>query len=148
MAIRVACPTCGQGLRAPDVLAGSRVPCPGCRADVAVPLPGDPPKGEPAAAARGTARPRDRGAAVDLEHAPPATRLGVVALGLGLLSIAALCLPFIGYGSLVLRVCSRRGAACEACPTELRNGRPARRACSACRLLEQTLSGLGLLLGL
>jgi hypothetical protein len=37
-----------------------------------------------------------------LEHASPGTRLGVVALGLGLLSIAALSLPFIGYMSFVL----------------------------------------------
>ena len=38
----------------------------------------------------------------ELEHASPGTRLGVVALGLGLLSIAVLSLPFIGYSSFVL----------------------------------------------
>jgi hypothetical protein len=102
MAIRVACPACGQRLRAPEALAGSAVACPGCGAEVGVPLSERRPKGEPAAAVRASTRPQDSGATVDLEHAVPATRLGVVALGLGLLSVAVLILPFIGYSSFVL----------------------------------------------
>jgi hypothetical protein len=38
----------------------------------------------------------------DLEHAPPGTRLGVVALMLGLASVAVLCVPLLGYASFVL----------------------------------------------
>ena len=112
MAIRVACPACRQRLRAPEVLAGSAVNCPQCGAEVSVPLSEGSRKRGPASAVQATARPRDSGAIGqpddaprELEHASPGTRLGVVALGLGLLSIAVLSLPFIGYSSFVLRVC-------------------------------------------
>jgi hypothetical protein len=105
----------------PEVLAGSTVTCPGCGADVGVPLPKGSPKRGPASAVRATARPRDSGAIGELEHAPrelehasPGTRLGVVALGLGLLSIAVLSLPFIGY-SLCRCAFSRNSGTSRSC---------------------------------
>ncbi|HEX3152144.1 MAG TPA: PrsW family glutamic-type intramembrane protease [Gemmataceae bacterium] len=59
MPISIACPGCGRRLKAPDALAGRRLPCPNCKAEVQVPerpvedaaaalLLGDEPAAEPA----------------------------------------------------------------------------------------------------
>ena len=102
MAIRVACPACRQKLRVPEGLAGGQVTCPCCGEAVAVPLPDGPPQQAPAQAAAAAVRGGGGGVAGDLEHAPPGTRLGVVALMLGLASVAVLCVPLLGYASFVL----------------------------------------------
>lgn len=103
--VRVACPACHQRLRVPENLAGNRVTCPRCGAAVSVPLPEESPEEAAAAAAHAAgaaARGAEGGAVGDLEHAPPATRMGVVALGLGLLAVLVLCVPLLGYASFAL----------------------------------------------
>ena len=102
MAIRVACPACRQKLRVLEGLAGGQVPCPRCGEAVIVPLPDRPPEKAPGQAA--VAAPSSPGGRVagDLEHAPPAARLGVVALVLGLAAVLVLCVPLLGYASFVL----------------------------------------------
>jgi hypothetical protein len=86
----------------PEHLAGNRVTCPRCGEAVSVPLPEAPPEEALAAAVKAAAPRPDAGAACDLEHAPPTMRLGVMALGLGLLAVLVLCVPFVGYASFVL----------------------------------------------
>jgi hypothetical protein len=101
MAIRVECPACSQRLRVPEALEGSHVPCPSCHLAVLVPL-----QGRPSAKALALAAPAAPSAGVraapDLEAAPPAVRLGVVALVLGLAAVVVLCVPVLGYASFGL----------------------------------------------
>ncbi len=40
MSIRVTCPNCGKGIKAPDHYAGRAAKCPGCQAAVTIPQPG------------------------------------------------------------------------------------------------------------
>jgi hypothetical protein len=106
MAIRVACRDCRQKLRVPEGLGGGQVTCPCCGKAVAVPLPNSSPE-EARARAAAAAAPSSAGHAVgraagDLEHAPPATRFGVVALVLGLAAVVVACVPFLGYASFAL----------------------------------------------
>jgi hypothetical protein len=101
MAIRVACPACRQKLRLPDGLAGSQMACPRCGAAILVPLSDRAPKESLARAAAACAHSPGDGVATGLEHAPLGARLGVVALVLGLVAGAVLCVPVLGYASLV-----------------------------------------------
>src|SRR5437763_724195 len=39
MPLTIACPGCGRRLKAPDALAGRRLPCPACKTEVHVPEP-------------------------------------------------------------------------------------------------------------
>jgi hypothetical protein len=82
---RVYCPTCRRNLRVPDHLAGRRVTCPGCEEPIQVPAEQD--------ALEEVVSPPEAPADQPL---PPAARLGMVSIGLGLTSVLVLCLPFIG----------------------------------------------------
>src|SRR5689334_16819561 len=95
MPVRVACPSCRRRLRVPEDLAGRRVTCPRCNHALDVPPPEEAPAEEPVSAPSPEAEPE----ALPL---PLPTRLGVVALGLGLASVLVLCLPVVGYVSPVL----------------------------------------------
>jgi hypothetical protein len=91
MPVPVACPVCKRRLRVPEKYAGRRVTCLHCRQAVAVPLWEEPPAATPATTVA--------------ESEPlqaPSTRLGIVALALGLLSVLVLCVPVVGYTSLGL----------------------------------------------
>ncbi|HEY7311385.1 MAG TPA: hypothetical protein VH643_18635 [Gemmataceae bacterium] len=91
----VVCPTCCKKLRPPDRLAGRRVTCPRCEAILTVPLSTDSDEQIP------TDLP-----AVDLEPEDPplpkSARFGIIALFLGCISILIMCLPIVGYASLIL----------------------------------------------
>ena len=91
----VVCPHCHKKLRPPDRLAGRRVTCPRCEAVLTVPLPSD------SSAEISTPPP----APENLSEEPPlptSARIGIVALGLGCVSVLILCLPIVGYASIVL----------------------------------------------
>lgn len=91
----VVCPSCRKKLRPPDHLAGRRVTCPRCEAVLTVPLLPDSsaevPTDLPAAETE-----------VEEPPLPPAARFGVLALALGCISVLIMCLPFVGYASIVL----------------------------------------------
>jgi hypothetical protein len=76
--------------------------CPRCGAAILVPLSDRAPKQALARAAAACAHSRGAGVTTDLEHAPLGARLGVVALVLGLVAGAVLCVPVLGYASLGL----------------------------------------------
>lgn len=91
------CPRCRKQLRPPDRLAGKRVTCPRCEAVLTVPLPSDS-SGE-------IEIPTDVSAprSVPLDpQLPSSARIGIVALVLGCVSVLIMCLPFVGYVSIVL----------------------------------------------
>jgi hypothetical protein len=92
MAVVVRCASCRRQINVPDRLAGHRVTCPRCGKAAPVPLPEVPAETPPP-----TAHPDDV-----LEVLPRFGRLGVVSLGLGLLSVVVVCVPVVGYASLVL----------------------------------------------
>src|SRR3712207_3932878 len=100
MAVRVSCPSCGRRPRIPDHLAGRQAICPGCQDAVPVPLAGAPPEGEGAGRANPAAAPEP--SEPDVMDLPRHARLGLVSAALGLLSVPALCLPFVGYVALLL----------------------------------------------
>jgi hypothetical protein len=81
--LRVCCPLCGRKLRIPDHLAGRRVSCHRCEEPVRIPRG----QGEPESA------PSPTGFA---DEFPLPARLGMASVALRLLSVMALCLPFVG----------------------------------------------------
>jgi hypothetical protein len=91
----IACPTCRCKLRVPDRLTGP-VRCPKCQQPV--PTPQESLREAMEAA---LAEPPSSAPAVEAPL-PLSARLGMVALGLGLLAVLVLCLPFLGYASPVL----------------------------------------------
>src|SRR5262245_25138327 len=99
MGVRVTCPSCGRRLRIPSRLAGLPTICPECKDTVPVP-PAAPPPEEVAAAA--APRPPSEPEEPDVMDLPWHGRLGVLSAALGLLSVPALCLPFVGYVALLL----------------------------------------------
>jgi hypothetical protein len=94
MPVHVKCTSCRKRLHVPDHLAGHRVTCPRCGGAVSVPLPEAP---EAAPAPPSTEHGEDT-----LGTLPRFGRLGVVSLGLGLLSVVVLCVPLVGSASLAL----------------------------------------------
>jgi hypothetical protein len=91
----VVCPTCRKKLRPPDRLAGRRVTCPRCEAVLTVPLEPDSSLDIPTNLPAPETVPED-------PPLPASVRFGIVALLLGCFSILSLCVPFVGYISLVL----------------------------------------------
>ena len=89
MAVRVSCPSCSAKIRVPEELAGRRVTCPRCEDAVRVP------HADPAPADNFSPLP-------DEPPLTPSARLGAVSLGLGLLAVLVLCVPFVGYASPAL----------------------------------------------
>jgi hypothetical protein len=98
MTFRVICPACNRSIRAPEHLAGRRVTCPRCGEAVRLPSGVQIPEEGPANSAQASAVGPDE--AVDLST--PSQRLGFVAALLGLGSVLVLCLPVVGYVSIVL----------------------------------------------
>jgi hypothetical protein len=94
MPVHVKCLSCRKRLHVPDHLAGRRVTCPRCGEAVPVPAPEAP---ETAPAPASAEHEEDA-----LTALPRFGRLGVVSLGLGLLSVVVLCVPVVGYASLAL----------------------------------------------
>src|SRR5271166_493780 len=93
MVLAVLCPSCDWELRVPESYVGRRVMCPNCNRPLRVRRP----ILDPAADA-------DGGNATAKEEVTLAlsVQLGIVALALGLVSIMILCVPFVGYASIVL----------------------------------------------
>jgi hypothetical protein len=91
----VVCPTCHKKLRPPDRLAGRRVTCPRCEAVLTVPLSTDSDEQIPTDLPAPDLEPED-------PPLPQSARFGIVALFLGCISILIMCLPIIGYASLIL----------------------------------------------
>ena len=97
----VVCPACRKKLHPPDRLAGRKVTCPKC--SEAFVLPDEWPESDENLAAAVSALAPQPDPAVEEVPLPPSARLGLVSLVLGVASILALCLPFIGgYASVVL----------------------------------------------
>ncbi len=91
----VVCSHCRKKIHPPDRLAGRRVTCPRCEAVLTVPLLLD--SSEEIAT--------DTLAAETEAQDPPmplSARMGIVALVLGCVSVLIMCLPIIGYASIVL----------------------------------------------
>src|SRR5262245_14456364 len=97
MTITVLCPSCKRHLHVPEKLAGRRVTCTRCGEAVRVPLPEQPPA-EVTKPSLSTKDPPAEAA----NAATLSTRLGIVALALGLFAILVLCVPVFGYLSLGL----------------------------------------------
>ncbi|HTU23690.1 MAG TPA: hypothetical protein VMG10_36975 [Gemmataceae bacterium] len=91
----VVCSHCHKKIHPPDRLAGRRVTCPRCSAVLMVPLLPDSSEeiatDSPAAEIE-----------VQDPPIPSSARMGIVALVLGCVSVLIMCLPVIGYGSIVL----------------------------------------------
>src|SRR5262245_12232540 len=102
MSIRTHCPQCGQRLRVPEERAGRRLRCPRCNEAVSV-EPADSSsvvEDRPASAAAhvsDAASPNQ-----DEAEWPWQSRFGLIAAILGLASVLVLCLPLVGYVSIVL----------------------------------------------
>lgn len=86
---KINCPTCHKKIRPPDHLAGRRVVCPRCEAVLTVP--------ENLAQAIEEAANVESTSPVEDPPFPPAARLGMISIGLGLCAILIICLPVIGY---------------------------------------------------
>ncbi|HEY8502963.1 MAG TPA: hypothetical protein VIL46_00175 [Gemmataceae bacterium] len=94
MAVLIHCPSCGLAQRVREKYAGRKVRCPNCGVGVRVPEPEEVPEAavaSPPAAGLVAFRTAD-------PLSPPA-RLGVFALGLGLVAVLLLCVPVVGYVS-------------------------------------------------
>jgi len=91
----VVCPTCFKKLRPPDRLAGRRVTCPRCEAVLTVPLSTDSDEQIPTDLPAPDLEPED-------PPLPKSARFGIIALFLGCISILIMCLPIVGYASLIL----------------------------------------------
>lgn len=91
----VVCPTCHKKLRPPDRAAGRRVTCPRCEAVLTVPLSTDSDEQIPTDLPAPDLEPED-------PPLPQSARFGIIALFLGCISILILCLPIVGYASLIL----------------------------------------------
>ncbi|MHB1426404.1 MAG: hypothetical protein ACYC3I_24845 [Gemmataceae bacterium] len=90
----IVCPSCRKRIHPPDHLAGRRVTCPRCNAVVVVPAELIKVVEEVSTA--------ETSSSIEEPSFPKSVRLGILALGLGLVSILFLCLPFIGYLSIGL----------------------------------------------
>jgi|SRR5579875_46296 len=88
------CPSCRKKIHPPDHLAGRRVMCPRC--DTPIVVPAELVKAVEEASAR---EPISSEEEVPF---PLAARLGIIALVLGTISIAILCVPILGYVSIGL----------------------------------------------
>ena len=89
----VSCPSCLKKLRVPDHLAGRKVTCPRCDEVLVVPV-------ELPESVEETVLPEE-----DLpeeEPLPTSARVGIVSLALGCISVMIMCLPIVGYASIVL----------------------------------------------
>lgn len=93
MAVVLRCPSCHRQVKVPERLAGHRVTCPRCGEVLPVPLPEPLPEAAP---------PSPPDAEETLDALPRYGRVGVVSLGLGLLSVLIVCVPLVGYASLAL----------------------------------------------
>jgi hypothetical protein len=92
---RIVCPSCRKKLHPPDDLAGRRVMCPRC--DAVVPVPTELVKAVEEAEKRATAMGETTSPTEDPPF-PPATRLGITAMVLGMASIFSLCVPLLSIG--------------------------------------------------
>ena len=99
MTIAARCSSCNHKLRVPDRLAGRLVACTKCGSAVPV---GSPPPTEPERPPAATEEPPLPVASPLPRPVTTADRFGVTALTLGLVSILILCLPYIGYGAILL----------------------------------------------
>jgi predicted RNA-binding Zn-ribbon protein involved in translation (DUF1610 family) len=97
MRLPIRCPSCHRVMHVPEHLAGRKVTCPRCGNPVRVRAQEDSSDEVPASTASGPGGSVEAG-----ERSPPATRLGVGALALGLVSMMVLCLPMVGTMSLGL----------------------------------------------
>ncbi len=93
MVIPVLCPDCKHMARFPRKLAGRKVICPRCENVLRVPRPKELVKEE---------RPPASAEKVPDQPLTWAAKLGILALALALLSVLVLCLPLVGYASVVL----------------------------------------------
>jgi|GEM_PF-5910587 hypothetical protein len=91
---RIVCPSCHKKIHPPDHLAGRRIMCPRCEAVIVVPT--ELVEVMESASLGETASPTEE------PPFPPAARLGITALVLGIISIFLLCVPFGSYLSIGL----------------------------------------------
>lgn len=91
----VVCSHCQKKLRPPDRLAGRRVTCPRCDAVLTVPFP----SGSSAEIEMDIPAPDDEPQDPPL---PAPARIGIVSLILACLSVLIMCLPIVGYVSIIL----------------------------------------------
>ena len=91
------CSHCRKKLRPPDHLAGKKVTCPRCEAVLMVPVSSDS-SGEIEIP---TDLPLPESVPSDPQF-PSSARMGIVSLALGCVSVLIMCLPLIGYASIVL----------------------------------------------
>src|SRR5262249_34918827 len=102
MSIRTHRPQCGQRLRVPEERAGRRLRCPRCNEAVSV-EPADSSsvvEDRPASAAAHV--PDAASPNQDEAEGPWQSRFGLIAAIRGLASVLVLCLPLVGYVSIVL----------------------------------------------
>jgi hypothetical protein len=97
MPVLTQCQACGRRLRVPSKYVERLVTCTKCGAAVRVPRASPPTQAAPV-------KPPSPASVKATLPEPKSTpdRLGVTAMALGALSILILCLPYIGYGSLIL----------------------------------------------
>ncbi len=96
---RIVCPSCRKKLHPPNNLAGRRVMCPRC--DAVITVPTELVKAVEEAEKKGAALGETTSPTEDLPF-PPAARLGITAMVLGMVSIFSLCVPLFGYLSISL----------------------------------------------
>src|SRR5690349_3319550 len=89
----VSCPSCRKKVRVPDHLAGRRVTCPRC--DEVLVVPDELPESVEEVVVPEADAPEE-------EPLPTSARVGIVALILACVSVMIMCLPVIGYASIVL----------------------------------------------
>jgi hypothetical protein len=90
----VRCPSCRKKVRVPDHLAGRKVTCPRCDEVLVVPVE------LPESVEETTVPPEEE--TPQEEPLPTSARAGIVALALGCVSVMIMCVPIVGYISIVL----------------------------------------------
>lgn len=91
----IVCSYCHKKLRPPARLAGRKVTCPRCEAALTVPLLSDSSEEIPTDIPAPETGPEE-------PPLPASARIGIAALVLGCISVLIMCLPIVGYASIIL----------------------------------------------